>query len=251
MKTKGLSARTAMMATGALVVFFTGFIHVWSIFLPYVTKLTGWTESQTSLAFYLANALFVLGKFYLIVIAMTCGLIPYFLLSPVSQMLQTDAGVASAVAVFSVMAGSILNACARLTLPSIADRVGRIPCILAVFAVAFISMILLVFGKGLLVTAAVVLGYTCFGGVMGNFPSLVSQVFGMEHFSENYGYVMIALVVGSLSSPVISSFLRGAGTGWRGVFAFGAMCSLIAFVCLLALKKSFGKGKEDIRNHGR
>lgn len=240
-----------MMATGALVVFFTGFIHVWSIFLPYVTKLTGWTESQTSLVFYLANALFVLGKFYLIVIAMTCGLIPYFLLSPVSQMLQTDAGVAPAVAVFSVMAGSILNACARLILPSIADRVGRIPCILAVFAVAFISMILLAFGKGLLVTAAVVLGYTCFGGVMGNFPSLVSQVFGMEHFSENYGYVMIALVVGSLSSPVISSFLRGAGTGWRGVFAFGAMCSLIAFVCLLALKKSFGKGQEDIRNHGR
>ena len=136
MKTKGLSARTAMMATGALVVFFTGFIHVWSIFLPYVTKLTGWTESQTSLVFYLANALFVLGKFYLIVIAMTCGLIPYFL-------------------------------------------------------------------------------------------------------------------VGSLSSPVISSFLRGAGTGWRGVFAFGALCSLIAFVCLLALKKSFGKGQEDIRNHGR
>ena len=78
---------------------------------------------------------------------------------------------------------------------------------------------------------------------MGNFPSLVSQVFGMEHFSENYGYVMIALVVGSLCSPVISSFLRGAGSGWRGVFAFGAICSVIAFACILALKKSLGKEK--------
>ena len=32
------------MITGALLIFFTGFVHVWSIFTPYVMKETGWAE---------------------------------------------------------------------------------------------------------------------------------------------------------------------------------------------------------------
>ena len=396
MNSKQASKRLLMMITGAVAIFFTGFIHVWSVFLPYVTEVTGWTEGQASLAFYIANSFFVFGniiggrlenqsvsrkkivgagslifaagvllasrslhgtpvflyltlgvmvgigegmiytiilataqkwfperrgfasgtivtanglcgfflapfsrallkqsgpetallvtgiliaaagalgvwfyaepeernwkeqagtvqvpaarqytpkemfatsEFYLIMLAMIGGLMPYFLLSPVSQTLQMDTGVAAEIAVASVMAGSVMNAASRLVLPSIADKVGRIPCILGVFAVALAAMLLLVFGKGLLVTAAVILAYTCFGGVMGNFPSLVSQVFGMAHFSENYGYVMISLVIASISSPVISSTFHKMNLGWRGVFSFGAVCSLVAFGCMMALKR--------------
>ncbi len=46
--------RFLMMLTGAFAIFFTGFPHVWSIYQPYVTEGTGWTQSQGAMCFYLA-----------------------------------------------------------------------------------------------------------------------------------------------------------------------------------------------------
>lgn len=58
-------------------------------------------------------------KFYYLLCTMMCGLMAYYLTSPLSQTLQTDRGVSTALAVGSVMAGSILNAGMRLVLPSL------------------------------------------------------------------------------------------------------------------------------------
>ena len=68
-------------------------------------------------------------KFYYLVATMMCGLMPYYLVSPISQTIQIERGILQAVAVGSVMAGSILNAGIRLILPTLADRAGRITCI--------------------------------------------------------------------------------------------------------------------------
>ena len=65
-------------------------------------------------------------KFYYLVATMMCGLMPYYLVSPISQTIQIERGILQAVAVGSVMAGSILNAGIRLILPTLADRAGRI-----------------------------------------------------------------------------------------------------------------------------
>ena len=67
-------------------------------------------------------------KFYYLVATMMCGLMPYYLVSPISQTIQIERGILQAVAVGSVMAGSILNAGIRLILPTLADRAGRITC---------------------------------------------------------------------------------------------------------------------------
>ena len=74
-------------------------------------------------------------KFYYLVATMMCGLMPYYLVSPISQTIQIERGILQAVAVGSVMAGSILNAGIRLILPTLADRAGRITCIQGVLFV--------------------------------------------------------------------------------------------------------------------
>ena len=64
MKTAGTQKRQRflMMLTGAFAIFFTGFPHVWSIYQPYVTEGTGWTQSQGAMCFYLALSAFVFGN---------------------------------------------------------------------------------------------------------------------------------------------------------------------------------------------
>lgn len=105
-------------------------------------------------------------NFYLLLATMFFGLISYFMVSPVSQTYQIDLGIPSAVAVSAVMLGSIVNAGARLVLPTLADKVGRIVCIKGVLIVAVIAMGVLAVSRSLAVTVAVVLMYGCYGGIM-------------------------------------------------------------------------------------
>ena len=380
------------MITGALLIFFTGFVHVWSIFTPYVMKETGWAEGTVSLAFYLANCSFVLGNilggrlngklgakkvvalggglfaggialsglairlapaalyltyglvmgvgsgmayavildtaqkwfpertgfasgvvvtsnglcgffmapmsrmllarfgvgtsflvtaaltaaawllsafflrtpentgtgkaaaalkgrqytapemlktgmYYELTLAMFFGLMPYYLISPVSQTFQMEHGVLESVAVASVMIGALLNASLRLLLPTLADRLGRFRCVRALLAVSFASMLLLASGNGTMVVIGVVLAYGCFGGVMGNFPSLTSMVFGLKHAGENYGYVMIGMILSALGAPLIRSWLSALGLTGAGMYFAGAVFAAAAILLLILLER--------------
>ncbi len=91
-----------------------------------------------------------------------------------------------------------VNAGARLVLPTLADKVGRIVCIKGVLIVAVIAMGVLAVSRSLAVTVAVVLMYGCYGGIMGSFPSLTSSIFGMKHTEK----IMDLLCSVSYSQPL-------------------------------------------------
>ncbi len=389
-----------MMITGSIIIFFTGFIHVWSIYVPYIMDLTNWQESQITLAFYLANCFFVLGniiggklnktigaekvvalggavfaagiilsgmflgtslvllyatygaimsigsgfvytvildtaqkwfpertgfasgvivtsnglcafvmapvsrgllsavgpqkallvtgimvgaawllstaffaiplktadsvaqvktavvstqrqytssemlrsgKYYLLVVGFFFALLPYYLISPVSQTFQTDRGISASVAVLSVMMGSLLNAGFRFLLPTLADKVGRFICVFGILGVSVASMLFLALGRGSLITVGVVLAYGCFGGIMGNFPSLTSLIFGLENAGQNYSFVMIGMILSALLAPVITGFLNGIGVTGGSLYFFGVASAVIAFVFLSIVKTKASK----------
>ena len=180
-------------------------------------------------------------NFYLLLATMFFGLISYFMVSPVSQTYQIDLGIPSAVAVSAVMLGSIVNAGARLVLPTLADKVGRIVCIKGVLIVAVIAMGVLAVSRSLAVTVAVVLMYGCYGGIMGSFPSLTSSIFGMKHTGENYGFVMFGIVFATFGAPAISGLVSSKGYEMNVVFGIGAVFAVIAFVCLTLLGRNLVK----------
>ena len=177
-------------------------------------------------------------NFYLLLATMFFGLISYFMVSPVSQTYQIDLGIPSAVAVSAVMLGSIVNAGARLVLPTLADKAGRIVCIKGVLIVAVIAMGVLAVSRSLAVTVAIVLMYGCYGGIMGSFPSLTSSVFGMKHTGENYGFVMFGIVFATFGAPAISGLVSSKGYEMNVVFGIGAVFAVIAFVCLTLLGRN-------------
>ena len=67
------------------------------------------------------------------------------------------------------------------------------------------------------VTAAIILMYGCYGGIMGSFPSFTGSLFGIEHTGENYGFVMLGIVIATCGAPALSGFITGKGYGMHVV----------------------------------
>lgn len=174
-------------------------------------------------------------KFYFLLATMLFGLISYFIISPLSQTIQLERGISASVAVSAVMFGSICNAGARLILPTISDKIGRISCIKGVLIVQMIAMVLLIVAPSYITTIAVVLLYGCYGGIMGSFPSLSSSIFGIEHSGENYGFVMFGIVIATLGAPMIAHLVTVNGYDINVAFGCGAACAVLSFVCLMLL----------------
>lgn len=190
-------------------------------------------------------------NFYLLLATMLFGLISYFLVSPVSQTYQIELGIPSAIAVSAVMIGSIVNAGTRLVLPTLSDKVGRVGCIKGVLAVSVVAMAILTFTRSYTVTAAIILMYGCYGGIMGSFPSFTSSIFGIEHTGENYGFVMLGIVIATCGAPALSGFITGKGYGMHVVFGMGIVFAVIALICLTILGHNLKKeehGKEQKNN---
>lgn len=184
-------------------------------------------------------------KFYLLLATMFFGLISYFLISPVSQTYQIQLGIPTGVAVSAVMLGSIMNAGTRLVLPTLSDKVGRVLCIKGVLAVSVIAMVVLTFTRSYAVTVAIVVMYGCYGGIMGSFPSFTSSIFGIEHTGENYGFVMLGIVIANCGAPALTGYITGKGYGMNIVFGTGIIFALIALVCVSVLGYKLKKEKSS------
>lgn len=189
-------------------------------------------------------------KFYYLVATMMCGLMPYYLVSPISQTIQIERGILQAVAVGFVMAGSILNAGIRLILPTLADRAGRITCIQGVLFVAMIAMLFLLSGNNRLITMAIILAYGCFGGIMGSFPSLSSEVFGLRYAGQNYGIIMSGIIIVTITSPVISNMILIHGLSEVVRFMTGFCFAVIALGFSMLLKKEINQSGKEVKNYG-
>jgi len=148
------------------------------------------------------------------------------------------------VAVSAVMIGSLMNAGTRLILPTIADRIGRIPCIRLVIIVSIGAMAVLGCANSYPVTAAIIVMYGCYGGIMGSFPSFTSSIFGLKHSGENYGFVMFGIVIATIGAPVITSVITAGGLSMRIVFFTGMGFAVAALISLGMLQKAINKKEE-------
>lgn len=197
---------------------------------------------------YTAGEMIRTKKFYFLVATMFCGLMSYFMVSPVSQIIQSERGISAAIAASAVMFGSVVNAAARLLLPTISDKIGRTKCVMGVTVVTMVAMVTLVVSGSYVTTAAIILMYGCYGGIMGSFPSLTSSIFGLKHSGENYGIVMAGIIMASLGAPAISSAVTSAGFDMNFVFKIGVGFAAAAFVFIILLEREM---KKDLKKTGK
>lgn len=189
-------------------------------------------------------------RFYLLLLTMLMGLLPYLFISPNALILLTDRETAMDTAVAVVMVGTVINAVMRLVVPTLADRFGRVRCIQLVLMAAMITMVCLTSDSTDATALGIVLIYGCYGGIMGSFPVLTSSIFGLKHAGENYGYVMLGIIVSTLAAPGIIGIILAAGYELKEVIAVGAVGAFLALLCMTALgavlkQHHFG---EDVSN---
>lgn len=206
-------------------------------------KSTGRLQKSENRRQYTSSEMIRTKKFYFLLLTMLFGLISYFLVSPVSQSYQISLGIPEAAAVSAVMFGSVMNAGMRLALPTLADRIGRVPCIRAVLLLAAGAMAVLGTAHSYGATAAVIMMYGCYGGIMGSFPAFTSSIFGIRHTGENYGYVMLGIVIATFAAPGITGALTRNGYHMQAVFLTGVVFAVLAFVCLTLLERELKKGE--------
>lgn len=207
-----------------------------------LTQRSGASAAQKQ---YTSSEMMKTKSFYLLLATMLFGLVSYFMLSPVSQTHQIELGIPARIAVSAVMIGSVVNAATRLILPTLADKVGHAMCVKGVLIASMAAMVVLSMSRSYAVTAAVVVMYGCYGGIMGSFPSFASSIFGIEHSGENYGFVMLGIVVATFAAPAITGLVTGQGYGMQTVFAIGTAFAAAAFICITLLKRQLGRMKKN------
>lgn len=178
-------------------------------------------------------------RFYVLLLVLSFGLMPYLLISPLSQQIQLDSGIPLKVTLISIMGGSIVNALMRLVVPSLADKIGRIKCLYFVLAVSVLSVIGILILTSWRIVIAILAIYGCYGGIMGSLPAIASSLFGMKHAGENYGYILLGAVMATLSASIISRIQINMEI--EALFIVCLCYAILSFVMLHILSRLLNK----------
>ncbi|MCW8996535.1 MAG: OFA family MFS transporter [Psychromonas sp.] len=116
------------------------------------------------------------------------------------------ASAASAVAVIAVA-----NLGGRLVLGVLSDRIERMKVVGFAIFIAFIGVAALVFGASNSTTfyLAVACIAFSFGGTITVYPSLVSDFFGLNNLTKNYGVIYLGFGIGSIAGSIVASVFGG------------------------------------------
>ncbi|ONI45675.1 hypothetical protein AN640_04235 [Candidatus Epulonipiscium fishelsonii] len=180
-------------------------------------------------------------EFYMLFVAMIASLLAYFLISPMAQIIQEEKGVPTEYTIYAIMIGPIANASFKLLLPTIADKLGRLRILKYNIFIGTFGMILIWLGTGYLSSIGIVLVYGSYGGVLGSFPSITSQYFGVKYQGQNYGTMLFGLSFASVVAPITYGFIDGNNYVYAGIISF-----IMAFLLILALDKNTIKSETKL-----
>ncbi|MFM2482098.1 OFA family MFS transporter [Celerinatantimonas sp. YJH-8] len=111
----------------------------------------------------------------------------------------------------SVAIIALANLLGRLVLGILSDKMSRIRVVSIAVAFSLAGMAILLFTplNSVWFFAAVACIAFSFGGTITVYPSLISDFFGMQNLTKNYGFIYLGFGVGSLTASVVASLLGG------------------------------------------
>ena len=176
-------------------------------------------------------------EFYLIALSLAVATAPFFILNP-SFISYADARGVPEFGTIIVMMTGVANACGRLTIPLLSDKIGREKAVMAVLFLTSICAFVLCFAQGFLFIATVLITAFCFGGLPGLYSVISSDYFGIKNAGANYGAVMMGFALSALTFPMIIGLINNDTTKFitLSVMAAGGV---VLIILLMTFKKKF------------
>lgn len=165
------------------------------------------------------------------------------MLTPLIAGLGTARGLSQAAAVTCVSLTGLTNACGRLGMSALSDKLGRIPTILILCIITTGCGIALTGCTGIMYTIIVLLTAFAFGGPSAVFPAFTTDMFGAKYSGSNYGVIMLGLGLSSVVFNAISNRLYAATGTYTLTFLMGAATGILSLILILGVNHFLKQSK--------
>ncbi|MGF1834969.1 OFA family MFS transporter [Photobacterium sanguinicancri] len=175
------------------------------------------TEAQTKMAapisedFTLAEAFRTPQFWILSLIFLTVCMSGLYVIGVAKDIGENFVHLNSAAAATSVAIIAVCNLSGRLVLGVLSDKIARIRVIsiaLVICLVGVVCLRLVTLEQSSFYLAIACIAFS-FGGTITVYPSLVSDFFGLNNLTKNYGFIYLGFGIGSFFGSVIAAFFGG------------------------------------------
>ncbi len=161
-----------------------------------------WTQIVRRSLFWLMYFAYIAGAF--------AGVLVSGLAAPIAVEL---AGFTRESSTIAVMLFALSNAIGRVLWGFLSDRLGRVFMLGAAFAITAVSMLILygyVSAPGFFLPCVMAAGL-CYGGVLGTFPSLSADCFGIKNAAMNLAVLFSSFSIVAILAPQVVAHYRNGG----------------------------------------
>ena len=184
-------------------------------------------------------------EFYFLAVSLAFATAPFFILNP-SFITYAAERNAEAFGLVIVMMTGVANACGRLSVPLLSDKIGREKTALTVLIITAINALLLSFAQGGLFITVVLATAFCFGGLPGLFSVFAVDYFGIKNAGANYGAIMMGFAVSALTFPMLIGLIPHEYESVRFItLSAMAIAGAILMIMLLIFKKRKETARES------
>jgi MFS family permease len=160
-----------------------------------------------------------------ILLASFCTFIPYVHLVPAAR----DKGVSLEAGTALISLIGIGNIVGRFVLAGLGDRVGRLRLLaLLTFAVAGSFVLWSVAGGFVMLGVFAVVFGMSYGGCVGLYPAVATDMFGSRHIGAMLGYLYTAVGVAALLGPTVTGFVFDTTGSYFGSILVSAAAAIAA-----------------------
>ncbi len=147
----------------------------------------------------------------------------------IATIAKSQAGMEKGFYLVAVLA--IFNACGRLAMGFLSDKIGRVYTFMIIFALQGINMFLFAsYNTPLAISVGTALAGIGYGGLLSLFPSITADYYGVKNFGGNYGVLYTAWGVSGAIGPIIAGITVDKTGTYDLAYQISAGLLAVAFI---------------------